>query len=141
MTENEFRSIVVKMLEPLAAFPVENIVAEGTPDVCSTAGWIEMKLADLPQKETTRVAIDLRKSQRDFLRRWTRTGARAWTLTIIQPSLQDQREHWLLHGGKWASEFLGNVPFNELVKAAVGHWTERPSSADFVAALINRSPL
>lgn len=133
MREAEFRSIVVGLLNPLAAFPVENIVDDGTPDICCAVGWIETKLGVYPKRKDTRVQVSVRESQRSWMRRWTKTGARVWTLTLV-----DNRET-ILHDGKWSCDRLGVAGREEFIELAIAHWkSTRPIQKQLIDSLIGK---
>ena len=139
--EAEFRKQVLKLLKPIGAFPIENADTrgEGTPDVCTVAGWIELKVADRPAKANTIVSIDLRNSQRLWLRRWGKHGGRAWTFTLLlrHPSIEKQADVWILHDGPWASEHLGKSTLTGLMESSIAWWTDEPDSTTLINALIN----
>lgn len=128
LTEAEFRSVVVRQLASLYAFPVENAVDVGTPDVCCTAGWIELKLATMPRRRDSRVVVNLRPAQRLWLRRWREFGGFAWTLTLVDDHV------WLLHDGLWAAMHLGEVDREVLSIARI---PMEPDGSDIVHALMN----
>jgi hypothetical protein len=133
--EAKFRRRVLELLKPIGAFPIENADTrgEGTPDVATVAGFIELKVADRPSRPSTNVAIDLRNSQRLWLRRWAKHGGRAWTLTLLisDPIM------WILHEGSWASENLGKVPVADLITNAIGHWQGgEPTSQSLIDVLM-----
>lgn len=70
--ENRLRAAVVKILKPLNAQPVENIVKVGTPDVEYHGGWIEVKrTVEWPARATTVVRLDhdLTLEQRIWIKR------------------------------------------------------------------------
>lgn len=112
MTEKRFRSLVIKMLDPIGAFAVENSAGVGVPDICTVAGWIELKIASWPIRLETKISVDLRKTQVIWLRRWVAHGGKAWTLTDIEGE-------WFLHKASWACDFLGNSAEAELRENAV----------------------
>jgi hypothetical protein len=127
--EKKFRSKVVKILSPICASPIENIVGDGgDPDVYCVAGWLELKVATRPVKMNSRVAVDVRPAQRLWLKKWRLSGGRAWTLTLLGDT-------WMLHEGHWASECLGLVTETVLRTNAVGVWEGPPSSNDLIRAL------
>lgn len=131
MSEKYFRKRVVQMLQPLRAFAVENAVGiDGIPDVCCVAGWIELKLANKPMRETTKVSVDLRNAQRVWLRNWRKCGGRAWTLTVIEQT-------WYLHDGLWSADYLGDTTLASLIQGACALWPHGPSQVDFVNTLVN----
>ncbi len=146
--EAEFRKIVVKMLLPIFAFPVENELthdnAEGCPDICTIAGWLELKVAELPKRGTTRVAVDLRPAQRIWLRKWRRHGGRAWTLTFVDTapgpiSIRDPGWLWLLHDGAWSCDHLGESDLLTLRNNAVGQWSGGPQADELINLLTKRT--
>lgn len=101
--ELKFRSHVVKLLRPLLAFPIENTADVGTPDIGCIAGFIELKIAKRPVRVDTPVAIDVRNSQRIWMRRWCAHGGKAWFLTRLD-------DLWIIHdGAQWATEHLGSA--------------------------------
>ncbi len=131
MTEAKMRSIVVKLLRPLAAFPVENSVAQGQPDVACVAGWIELKVTQRPSNDMMAVSVDMRPSQRVWHRKWRKLGGRAWTLTRVNASVPV----WYLHDGEWAANNLGLVSERIMGVNARASWTHEPSSASLVEVL------
>lgn len=128
MRESRFRKIVLELLRPLAAMAVENGALDGTPDVCCTAGWIELKCASRP------VDIDLRKSQRIWLRKWRVHGGKAWTLTYMEGT-------WMLHDGHWSADNLGaDVSRQFLIDVATRWWSTTPSREQLIGALFAPLP-
>lgn len=123
------RRMVVDLLRPIGAFAVENPACDGTPDVCTVAGWLELKIASWPARGESRVAVDLRTAQAIWLRRWARHGGRAWTLLKIE-------NEWFLHDAKWSCDFLGQVPELELRAHARIAWNRKPTSGELIGALI-----
>ena len=123
MSEKRFRRQVIDTLRPLDAFAVENAVHDGTPDVCCTAGWLELKVAEVPYRDETRVAIGLRPAQVVWLRRWRLHGGRAWGLIALGNG------HILLHDGHWASEHYDKANYAALVSGAIARWEGGITSA------------
>lgn len=123
------RKIVVELLRPLAAFSVENGALDGTPDVCCTAGFIELKVVRGDFQSQEIVPIDLRNSQRVWHRKWRLHGGKSYVLTLMGTT-------WLLHDGFWASTYLGNVRERELVDRAMKIWTGHPDERTLIAALL-----
>lgn len=121
MSEKKFRRRIVEALRPLCAFAVENSVNDGAPDICTTAGWIELKVADRPVRAETVVRVDMRASQRVWHRRWREHGGRSWTLTELS---SNGPTALLLHDGLWASAFLGQVDQLALGDSALAIWGE-----------------
>jgi hypothetical protein len=134
MTETEFRTLVVRMLAPLYAFKVENIVHDGTPDICCSVGWIETKLGRTQRREDSRVVVGVKKSQPPWHRRWRATGAMSWTLTLVDD------EEWALHDGLWAADHLGHAHANRavLINAAQIYWVAKPTAEELIGELIKR---
>lgn len=130
MRELARRSQVVAMLRPLRAFAVENSAGVGCPDICTLAGWIEMKVAPLPARRESTLVVGLRPSQRAWLRAWRLGGGRATTLCVL-----GDRE-WVLSDGLWSAEFLDHVPLKEVVGHSVRHWLEKPSPEDLASAMV-----
>jgi hypothetical protein len=123
------RRRVIEMLRPIGAFAVENSACDGTPDVCTVAGWIELKIASWPARESSRVVVDVRLAQGLWLKRWARHGGRAWTLLRID-------EWWFLHDARWSCDHLGNVTQDELRARAVRTWEGIPDARELIHALI-----
>ena len=130
MTERRMRHLVLKLLEPIGAFPVENTVASGCPDICTALGWIELKVAKRPAKDTTPVKIDLRRQQRIWLRRWTELEQKSWVLIWINGL-------WLLYYGHIAAEKLGKISFWQLFDEAKDSWGLPPTRESLIKALTN----
>jgi hypothetical protein len=115
MRESHVRRVVIEILRPLAAFAVESSTSVGQPDVCCAAGWIELKVASRPERHATAVVFGLRSTQRVWLRRWTRSGGRAWTLCVLDAT-------WFLHDGAWAADHLDHCGEIALQHAAIKVW-------------------
>lgn len=130
MTEKQLRLKVVHMLRPLAAFPVENGVGDpGVPDVATSIGWIELKIAKTPKRHDTHVTPGMRPAQRIWHRKWRRAGGISWALTLV-----DGR-HWLLHDGVWAAEYYDNVAIQTFYAMAIVKWHMNPTGSLMVRAL------
>ena len=128
MSERRFRRKVLDLLAPIGAIPVENAAHDGCPDVVTVVGWIELKIAERPNRQTSIVQIDLRNSQRLWLRKWRQHGGRAWVLTKLD-------ETWLLHEGLWAAENLGHCAEGVLRDFAAGCWEKTPTFEQLAEAL------
>jgi hypothetical protein len=116
VNEKKFRHCVIEMLKPVGAFSVENMIGVGCPDVCTTLGWIELKVARRPVRPTSAVSVDLRPAQMLWLRKWRKLGGRAFTLTLLMPREGEEGVTlWLLHDGAWAAEHLGSTAEGPLV--------------------------
>lgn len=103
------------------AFAVENLVHDGTPDVCSTLGFIECKRVDeWPVRSTSKVGVDLRRSQRLWLRRWTHCGGSALVLTVVCGE-------WFVHDGQWSAKNLAGATQQDMREYALKIWPRRPS--------------
>lgn len=136
MTEAKFRAKVVKLLAPLLAFPVENYVADGAPDICCTAGWLELKIAGEPRANGV-IPVRVRPAQKLWLRAWRAAGQPAWTLTAYHNA--GAHWIWLLHDATWSCDNLGMVDLETLTKASVWWWVVEPSSAELIMRLIGGS--
>ncbi len=121
------RSRVIQLLKPLFAFPVENSLRSGSPDVCCVAGWLELKVA---YRQNGIIPVDLRTTQRLWLRQWRRHGGRAWTLTMLGQS-------WHLHDGLWSVENLGSTTEFEMENAAIAVWKSEPTSEALCKSLLS----
>ncbi len=127
--ESAIRGAVLNLLRPLAAFAVENVADNGTPDVGFVGGWLELKTGEFPQTARGCVRVKVRPSQRVWLKRWAHTGGRAWTLTVVDGMF------WFLHDGAWAAENLGRVVESEFKSAAEAIWVREPPGEELRAAL------
>jgi hypothetical protein len=112
--ENRLRAAVVKILKPLNAQPVENIVKVGTPDVEFHGGWIEVKrTVEWPVRATTVVSLDhdLTLEQRIWIKRRSAVGGTVWVLVQIDKA-------YLLFRGMDAVELIGKANQKELIAGA-----------------------
>lgn len=134
MNEKRMRGEIVKILKPIGAFAVENGAHDGCPDICTVAGWIELKIGNRPVREDTRVAVELRPAQVIWMNRWIRHGGQAWTITKIN-------ELWLLHHASWSTEHLGKVCERELRSGAIDLWDRTPKSGELITALLHQVKL
>lgn len=132
MKESKFRSKVVEKLRPLLAFPVENYVSDGVPDICCTIGWIETKIAG-PTRVNGDVPILIRPAQKIWLQSWRASGCSAWVLTHYDND--GVHDIWLLHEPTWACENYGHVDFEVLAKASLKWWVTTPSGTELIQAL------
>lgn len=128
MVEKRLRSKVIKLLEPLGAFAVENPAKPGTPDVCTTMGWIELKLGTFAKTSRGAVRITLRNEQRIWLRKWSLFGGKAWVLTVINGE-------WFLHDGLWSSENIGRVKEEVFREHAEESWVMAPKRHELLQAI------
>lgn len=139
MREKRMRQLIVRMLQPIGAFAVENFAHDGTPDVCTVAGWIELKVGSWPSRAGSRVRIELRTAQGIWMRRWIRHGGKAWTLSLVdQSSVNAPRleSAWFLHNAEWAHDHLGNVTEEEMKQQALVWWQEKPIAEQLISALL-----
>lgn len=118
MKESTFRRRVVQLLHKFSAFSVENPAWPGTPDVCTTAGWIELKVLRAWPKRTIGGIVrlpHLTQVQRLWHMHWTRAGGRSFLLLLIENDvlLIDARD----------LDKVGFVGKQELLDLALGHWT------------------
>lgn len=118
MSENQDRSYIVDALRPLAAFPIENRIQAGTPDIVHKYGVIECKRLDSwPDRETSKINIGLRKDQKIWLRRWTHCGGSALVITTIG-------DEWLIHSGAW--RYLADATVTEFRSHTMYRWERKP---------------
>lgn len=111
------RGNVVKWLKPFGAFPVENAVWPGTPDVAYLGGWIELKKLDKwPARPTTPVRIPhFTTTQKRFLKTWTLRGGHADLLIQI-------KDTWLMFDGPTAAEHVGSIHRAKMMSMATDVW-------------------
>ncbi len=131
MSESTQRQLVIKLLKPVHAIPVENTVGvNGCPDVNYAGGWIELKwLRSWPKRPLTNVSIShFTTQQRRWLRNRCNAGGKAYLL------LQVQKE-WLLFTGIDAADVVGNVTRAELYDSACARWTNGLKRESFIACL------
>lgn len=98
-SEAQYRSKVVRWLAPLLAFPVENSAHPGAPDICTLAGWIEMKRAFVPADPSEIVPIEVRPNQLRWAKSWKKHGGRSFVLVVCDTG------QWLLFDQQF--EILG----------------------------------
>lgn len=118
MSEHLMRREVVKALQPLDAFSVENPVYPGTPDVNYVEGWLELKYADKwPERPSTPLKLPHFTPQQRIwlLRRW-RAGGNAFLLLHVH------RQEWLLFAGDVAQAVVGRVAKDALLFHAIKVW-------------------
>ncbi len=114
------RLIVILKSYGLAAYPVENMVCPGMPDVvyCGEKwGWIECKKTkDWPKREATpvRLSHELMASQKLWLRKHTKRNGIAYVLVQVS-------QDFILFDAKTAVRFLGSVPRTELLERSLLH--------------------
>lgn len=102
--ENSYRSDIVAGLAPLLAFPVENSVDVGTPDICCLAGWVELKIVrTVPARQGSVLHVRIENSQRIWMRNWCRHGGPGWWLVGI---IAHSHKLWLLIKGGWGADSL-----------------------------------
>jgi len=122
-SESTMRSRLVGILKSsygLDAYPVENVVCPGMPDVvyCGEKwGWIECKKTkDWPKREATpvRLSHELMPSQKLWLRKHEKRGGNA--LVLVQIS-----NDFVLLDAMSAVSYLGTAPKAELLAMALLH--------------------
>ena len=123
------------MLRALHAVPVENSVQEGTPDINTVYGWLELKqLPAWPVRPDTPVGNGLlRPGQGPWLARRCAHGGAAWVLLRIG-------REWILLWGAWAAQHLGRTNRKQLVQAAVAYWPTGVVQQQLVEHLTRCSP-
>lgn len=111
------RRRLVRCLAELAAFPVENLVIPGTPDIFYTKGCIECKYVKAwPKEIKTPLRIPtFTNQQRIFLKRWCGHGGQAYFMIQIG-------QEWLLFWGMVAATVVGSLPRAEMYNQALRVW-------------------
>lgn len=147
--ESGLRRLVLELLAPLHAVPIESPIEPGTPDVNCTHGWIELKHLEVwPKHEQTIVQPrHFEPEQRLWLKKRCAMGGRAWLLLRVH---HDWCLVWGAHaathlGVNWRrSDLVGPAPHvttahpNVLGKGPVLHWPNTPSSAELTRAIVLR---
>lgn len=113
-SEGKDRKDVVRALRELHAFPVENPIYPGTPDIAYIGGWIELKKLDQwPVRETTKVRLSHYTIQQKAWARMHhhRGGTSYWLLRV--------QKEWLLLHGAVAAEVVGTLTKTELIGRAL----------------------
>lgn len=131
MSEKKARAKLLKILAPIGARPVENIVDPGMPDVVCVAGWIEIKVAERPSRSTTPIRVEWQPGQQPWLRKWRQHGGRAWTMLRLGDT-------WILHDALWAVDRLGEATEDELIKHAAGCWPTAPTFEQLAEKLLGQ---
>lgn len=126
MTEKKIRAWLVQSLWIIGAFPVENSARPGTPDICTKIGWIELKIISIPRSENSVMRIGLRKTQRAWMRRWSRVNGTSFLLCITKCG------SWFFHTGKWAAEHADIATYSEFKSAAAASFIDRPAPIEIV---------
>jgi hypothetical protein len=140
MLERDMRKQLVKLLQPLGAFAVENGGCHpGTPDIAFVGGWIECKATEQwPARADTPVRLDhgLSRQQRIWLVKWYRVNGRAFVMLNIAGE-------WLLFDGIVAASYLGGKEGGtrqELHEAALKVWDRTPKTEELLPLLESDDP-
>lgn len=132
MIERDMRGKLVKLLQPLHAFAVENGGAHpGTPDINCSLGWIECKATNQwPARSCTKVRLDheLTPQQRIWLHKRARVNGKAWVMLNISGE-------WMLFGGIVAAEIMGKSTRKQLYDMAIRTWTCTPTTSELIECL------
>lgn len=111
-SEATLRTTVVRHLKNVHACAVENgLLSPGTPDICTTIGWIELKWArKLPLHRQSMVNVVFRPTQLSWAKAHHEAGGHVWGLLYVY-----DQEKWMLvrifdliphydksHGGKFS---------------------------------------
>lgn len=132
MLENDMRGKLVKLLQPLHAFAVENGGCHpGTPDINCLAGWIECKATNnWKARSCTPVTLDhpVTPGQRIFMHKRARAGGKAWVMLNISGE-------WLLFDGIVAAEQLGTSTREQLYEIAMKTWKRTPTTPELIECL------
>jgi hypothetical protein len=143
MRENGRNGLRAKILEALrptvAAFAVENVVDNGTPDVHCTFGWIELKVGVIPIRASTRVNFGMLPTQRVWHTRWREFGGRSWTLCRLEDQ-SDDLVAIMMHDGHWSAGQLDSATVAELQASSLAWWTHSPTGEELIAVLAKPLP-
>lgn len=132
--ESTMRRRLVKILREQGrdAYPIENMVGVGTPDVEYVGGWIECKKHKAwPKKDTTplRLGHPLLPSQKQWIRRRAACGGTVHVL--IQVGMD-----FVLLGPGAALNLLGAATKDELIDAADLYCTGWAALGDLIVEAI-----
>lgn len=118
-SEGKDRKDVVRALRELHAFPVENPVFPGTPDIAYIGGWIELKkLDEWPVRPTTKVRLNhYTVQQKAWARMHHHRGGQCYWLLRVQ-------RDWLLLHGAVAAEVVGTLTREELIGRSILYMSE-----------------
>ena len=110
--ENKMRSKMVAALRSMHAFPVENPMFPGTPDIAFIGGWIECKrLEKWPKDYQAPVQVPhYTKQQRTFARVDEARGGRVLFL------LKVGEFEWFLFDGTHAAQVIGHLTREEMIR-------------------------
>lgn len=140
MIEKDMRGQLVKLLQPIGAYAVENGGCHpGTPDIATVLGPIECKATNQwPARPDTPVKLDhdLTQGQRIFLMKWHRVNGCAWVMLNIAGD-------WLLFEGTVAVSILGGRKAGtklELFENALGTWSRKPKTEELIPLLESTGP-
>jgi len=119
MSESTMRGKIIKLLEPIGAFAVENPALPGTPDVNHYHGWIELKyIRSWPRKGHTIIRIDhFTTQQKRFLKKRWIGNQDAFLL------VQVARFEWCLFQGNNVKPIGKEWNREEFCRHAYKHWT------------------
>jgi hypothetical protein len=115
VAEAAMRSLLVRKMRSEHAFPVENRVRRGTPDVSYIDGWAELKwLRGWPAKGGPVALPHFTAQQRVFLSKHWKLGGRAFLVLQV-------RSEWMLWAGcdVWP---IGALNREELGSIALSRW-------------------
>lgn len=125
--EARLRQRVVKALSSLHAFPVENVIRPGTPDVNCTLCWLELKIDEVLKSGVVALS-HLRNEQKVFLYKYWEAGGKAFLLLEVGTA-------WFLVPGN-RCHLLGRPSLDELKFYSVKHWDVRPSDEEFLKCIL-----
>lgn len=127
------RSTFVKLLAPLDALPVENLLTNppqcnGTPDVNFMGGWCELKyLPEYPKRANTLVRIDCyHDGQREWGMRRHLAGEPTYLCLLVSPS------DWYVWKQPEAQK-VGFMTRQEMVDCALFFSKKKPTSEQLCA--------
>jgi hypothetical protein len=131
-SEGTMRSQVVRALRPLHAFPVENSILPGTPDVNYIHGWIELKyLKRWPANTDAIIKIPhYTPPQKIFAQQRVRAGGTCWFLLCVE-------RDWILLDGVAAANLINRSTRDQLVAASWGYWFNGLKEAELLTCLLD----
>ena len=130
MSESSMWDTVRVKLRGFDPVRVENVVDNGTPDVDTIHGWIELKHKDAwPKRPGTPLRLPhFTPQQRTWLFRRVLSGGRAFLLLKVA-------NDWLLFDGAVASRILGGKTKDELIAFSLAYWPNSLLEEEFRTCL------
>lgn len=124
MSEKDLRREVCRLLRALDPIPIENLLTGntgiGTPDVETTAGWIELKWSKAyPKRASTPLRLPhFTERQKMWAKRRAAHGEECW---LILQCKQD----WFVFDSDGMQE-VGNLTREQLIEASRAYFPKKP---------------